>query len=105
MTQQKDPLISFKSVGKKIKENGDLSLTLRMTGEEVENLLNQLPGLVTERGAKFSVHVRKKQTNDGSRTFDSAFMFISGIQEPSSFAPKTKTYAPKAADVLNKRVG
>lgn len=78
----KDPMIVFKSVKRTTDENGKLRVSLSMSKEETAKLIEVLQALASsERGTKLDVHVRERETNDGSRRFDSAFAFVKEIQE------------------------
>jgi hypothetical protein len=81
--QTKDPIIGFKSVkASEDQESGKRRVSLSLSQEETIKLIETLTALVeNERGTKIDVHVVRRQTNDGKRTFDSAFAFVKAIQE------------------------
>lgn len=97
--QAKDPLIGFRSViiGKDSK-GGD-RFQLFLTQEEAVNLANALGTSAegAERGVKLDIHIADRQTNDGSRTFKSAYTFVKVVQEAagSGYGANTSPAAPK----------
>jgi hypothetical protein len=107
MTQQqdKDPIFGTRSVT--VKESGSKALTdatrlsMYFDKEVVEELITTLEGLKSnERGVKLDIHYGKKSTNDGSRQFDSGFMFAKAVGEAVSGGEKStgpKKFVPKKA--------
>ena len=80
--QVKDPIISFKSVAQSVNDQGKKRVTLSMSQEQTLTLIETLTAAAGNvRGTKLDIHIKKKETNDGSRTFDSAFAFVKQIQE------------------------
>lgn len=80
--RSKDPMIKCKSVKKDVNEAGKLHVALSLTQAEATTLVEAVTALLdNERGVKLDVHVMKKQTNDGARTFDSAIFFVKPILE------------------------
>jgi len=105
-TQTKDPIFGTKSVRLGISNSKVLAdaqrITLSLTQETAAQLATELNGLAgNERGVKLDIHIGKKTTMDGTRTFDSAFFFAKPIQAfgteaaagaaPKKFIPKTLT--------------
>lgn len=114
MEQGKDPSVQFKSFKRREKEDGGQTIMLNLAPEQVGVLIEALQSVTNERGAKLTVNVTKRTTHDGSRTFDSAYAFISGIAEPRAGgfgggAGRKRSFVPKkghaaAAGVLGKQV-
>ena len=109
--QAKDPLIGFRSViiGKDSK--GADRYQLFLTQEEAVNLANALgEGSSNERGVKLDIHIGDRKTNDGTRTFKSAYTFVKQVQESSSgfgagnAAATPKKFKAKAPTTLGKPV-
>lgn len=94
----KDPLISFRSVMIGKDSKGADRYQLFLTSEEASNLANALgDSLDNERGVKLDIHIGDRQTNDGSRTFKSAYTFVKKVQEgPGGFgASASQAATPK----------
>jgi len=103
-TQTRDPLFGTKSVPLAVSHSKVLTdaqrITLSLTQETAAQLATTLTALAgNERGIKLDIHIGKKTTMDGTRTFDSAFFFAKPIQAfgtevaagdaPKKFIPKT----------------
>lgn len=108
-TKQQDPMVKFKNVSVGENSKGGTYIKLALSKEEAAYLVEQLQNSVTDRGARLDVHISKKQTNDGKRTFDSGVAFIRGIQEPQnptagrgSVAPAASKPADAGSDLQNR---
>lgn len=108
MEQSKDPMITFSSAvegfNKKANElnpQGGRRLTLTLTSEELSNLIEHASKAVAEsptKKVKIDLHVSKKATNDGSRTFTSAIAFVRAGQEFGAARPQaTGAFVPKVS--------
>ncbi len=85
MTEQKklpqDPMIKFRAVMRGKNSKGGDRTQLYLAQEQALLLIETLQAhLENPRGVKLDLHVSKKESQDG-RAFDSAIVFVKGVQE------------------------
>jgi hypothetical protein len=90
-----DPMLKFKSCKLGENKKGNLYMTLNLSPEEVDVLLEQADKSCNERGLQIQVHTSERESKDG-RKFLGAVGFIRGIPEPRAVesAPSTRSSRP-----------
>lgn len=117
MERSKDPILGFRSVIQGQNKKGGDRIQLYLGGhtdERGNQAIQQLIDSLTEalnnpKGVKLDIHIQDKTTNDGSRTFKSAFGFVKPVEDGpggQQAAAAPKRFVPKApASKLNKTIG
>lgn len=110
--RSKDPMISFRSVMQGQNKKGGDRIQLYLGGEsergneQIETLIAALQAeLENPKGVKLDIHINDRTTNDGSRTFKSAFGFVKAVEERPGQGTQAapKRFVPKVSK-LNKTI-
>lgn len=99
MERAKDPVVTFRTIIRGTNSKGGTRLQLYLNSDEAKKLVEALTATLSHiNGTKVDLHIDQRKTNDGSRTFESAYAFIKLVSEPSNVKSATPlTFKPKGA--------